>query len=275
MPLLCLLYTDFPMDFRKEEKMLQKITLKLTYTGDAKASYNWGSMMHGVLMELLPADAAEAFHENGLRPFSQYVLPSGENNIEWNIGLWGDGMAEEVAKAVMPVNTLEIKHKGILLKVCSSERKNQSERDFMAGFFEPEKPCRKYELEFLTPCTHKSAGKHVLFPTTELMVQSLCMRFNAFSQEYSLDDPEAMKQIAENIHIAKYSLHSAQYHLDGNKVTGYMGKVTLYVTGPEQLARLAGMLLSFSEYSGIGVKTSLGMGGCRVKPILKETALGR
>jgi len=260
----------YPYENGKEDKMLQKITLKLTYKGEAKASYNWGSMMHGVLMELLPADAAETFHENSLRPFSQYVLPLGESIIEWNIGLWGDGISDVVAKAILPVNTLEIKHKGILLNVCSSERQNLSERDFMARFFETENPCRKYELEFLTPCTHKSAGKHVLFPTTDLMVQSLCMRFNAYSQEYSLDDPEAMKQIAENMRIVKYSLHSAQYHLDGTKVTGYAGRIVLYISGPEQLVRLAGMLLSFSEYSGIGVKTSLGMGGCRIRPILKE-----
>mgnify|MGYP000364874338 FL=1 len=50
--------------------MLKKITLKCTYNGEAKASYHWGSLLHGAMMELLPEEVSEALHENHLRPFS-------------------------------------------------------------------------------------------------------------------------------------------------------------------------------------------------------------
>jgi CRISPR/Cas system endoribonuclease Cas6 (RAMP superfamily) len=46
-----------------------------------------------------------------------------------------------------------------------------------------------------------------------------------------------------------------------------MGKITLVVNGPDQLARLAGAMLSFAEYSGVGIKTALGMGGVRIREI--------
>jgi CRISPR/Cas system endoribonuclease Cas6 (RAMP superfamily) len=76
-----------------------------------------------------------------------------------------------------------------------------------------------------------------------------------------------MEQIIKNIHIVRYSLRSSKYHLDGIKVNGYTGRVTLLLQGPDQLARLTGMLLSFAEYAGVGIKTSLGMGGCLVKQL--------
>ncbi len=47
-----------------------------------------------------------------------------------------------------------------------------------------------------------------------------------------------------------------------------MGKITIIIRGPEQLARLAGALISFAEYSGLGIKTALGMGGVKVREIL-------
>ena len=250
--------------------MLQKITLTCTYNGDAKASYHWGSLLHGAMMELLPEEISEALHENNLRPFSQYVLSLTDNKLIWNIGLFGGAVSEAVVQAVMPISCIDIKHKGIRLEVVASERKKQSERDFFARFFTVEPPCRQFKLEFLTPSTHKSAGEYVLFPTPELIIQSLYMRFCAFSQELALDDSDTMVQLMSNLKITNYSLRSAKYHLEGTLVAGYIGWVSISVRGPEQLARLAGMLLSFAEYAGIGIKTSLGMGACRITQIVRS-----
>ena len=86
-------------------------------------------------------------------------------------------------------------------------------------------------------------------------------------QDISLDDPEAMKQVARNIRMVRYSLRTGVFYLENTKITGYMGRITVVVSGPDQLARLAGALLSFAEYSGIGIKTALGMGGVRIKEI--------
>jgi CRISPR-associated endoribonuclease Cas6 len=105
-----------------------------------------------------------------------------------------------------------------------------------------------------------------------LIIQSLHSRFSAFSQEFSLGDQEIMQQLAGHMRIIRYSLHSANFHLKGARITGYKGRINLNIFGPDQVARLIGMLLAFSEYSGVGIKTSLGMGGCRIEqtPINKE-----
>jgi len=247
--------------------MFQKLILKCDFKGEARPSYNWGSLMHGVLMEILPDDTVNSLHESNLRPFSQYVVPLTDSSLEWHIGIWDKEVGEAIARTVMPLTNIQLKHKNIMLEVAETTRSMKSEHDFFAHFFSTDNLCRRYQLEFVTPCTHKSDGEYVLYPTPKLIIQSLHARFCAFAQDFSLDDEQTMMQLVEHTRVTRYSLRSALYHLESIKVNGYMGRITLSIRGPEQLARLTGMLLSFAEYAGIGIKTSLGMGGCRVTPM--------
>lgn len=246
--------------------MLQKIVLRCSFTCEERASYNWGSIMHGVLMELLPGDIVEILHESSLNPYSQYVIPLSENELEWHIGIWDNDFSNILTKAVLPLTQINLRHKGITLDVTSVNREIKSEEDFLSQFFAVDNPCRRYRLEFLTPCTHKSGGEYVLFPSSRLILQSLLMRFSAYSNSFTLEDEEVLSHLTEYTKIVHYSLRTATFHLKDAGITGYIGRVILSIRGPEQLARLCGMLLSFAEYAGVGIKTSLGMGGCNVTP---------
>ncbi|WP_054697327.1 CRISPR system precrRNA processing endoribonuclease RAMP protein Cas6 [Syntrophomonas palmitatica] len=247
--------------------MLQKIIIQCKYEGDQRASYNWGSLFHGFLMRVLPAETAALLHESVLRPFSQYVRPLGTQQLAWNIGLWDADIAECIVQAVMPLSRIELEQKGIILEVCGVQRITLTETEYFNRFFMCQNPCRRYEIEFLTPCTHKQNGNYALFPSLELIVGSLSRRYSAFVQDISLDDSNVMQEAANHMRIVRYSLRSAVYYLDNTKITGYTGKITLVLNGPEQLARLSGALLSFAEYSGLGIKTALGMGGVRVNQV--------
>lgn len=221
-------------------------------------------------MEILPEDITGALHGNCMHPYSQYIIPLPDNMLEWHIGLLGGDISDEIAKTVASLTGFELKHKNAVFDVTEITHKKESEHDFCARFFTGDMPGRRYELEFLTPCTHKSAGSYMLFPSPQHILQSLTMRFSAFSEEYSIDDPEAVEHIIRHTHISGYQLRSSRYNLEGIGITGYTGRLVLSISGPGQLARLAGMLLSYSEYAGIGIKTSLGMGGCRVKQVMEN-----
>ncbi|TEB14041.1 hypothetical protein Psfp_03242 [Pelotomaculum sp. FP] len=248
--------------------MLQKIIVQCKYGGDQRANYNWGSLFHGVLIKALPSEIAELLHHSRLRPFSQYVLPQPGHQLTWTIGLWETDIANHLVQAVMPLTQIELQHKGLTLEVTGAQRISQSEQEYFSRFFTADAPCRRYELEFLTPCTHKQNGEYVLFPSTELIINSINKRYSAYVHDVSLDDPQAMEQIARHTRIVRYSLNSIVYYLENTKISGYMGRITLVVSGPEQLARLAGALLTFAEYCGLGVKTALGMGAVRIKQIV-------
>lgn len=247
--------------------MLQKITVQCSYEDEHKPNYNWGSLFHGVLMDALPGEVAAALHEDTLKPYSQYVLPAGDQRLDWAIGLWDRDFAPHIIQAVMPLTRIELQQKGLSLDVTGIQRSTVSDSEYLARFFTVGNPGRRYEIEFLTPSTHKQDGAYVLFPTLELMVRNLSKRYSAFVEDVSLDDPETMQQVARNIRIVRYSLRTGVFYLENTKITGYLGRMTVVINGPDQLARLAGALLSFAEYSGIGIKSALGMGGVKVREI--------
>lgn len=247
--------------------MLQKILIQCKFGGEQKANYNWGSLFHGFLLKSLPGDVSEQLHHSKLRPFSQYVSARDEQQLIWHIGLWDVDIARYIVQTVMPLTEITLQQKNLTMEVSDIQKTSQSEQEYFGRFFAAKEPCRRYELEFLTPCTHKQDGKYALFPSSELIMASLAKRCSAYIQGISLDDSEAIGHLVEHTRIVRYSLRSAVYYLENTKISGYMGKITFEIRGPEQLARLAGALLSFAEYSGLGIKTALGMGGVRIKEI--------
>jgi CRISPR-associated endoribonuclease Cas6 len=207
-------------------------------------------------------------HHSQIRPFSQYVLPQRGWQLTWVIGLSESEIADHIVQAIMPLTQIELQQKAMTLEVTGVQRSSQSVQEYFKKFFTADKPCRRYEIEFLTPSTHKQDGAYTLFPSPELMINNINSRYCAYMQDVSLDDPEAMEQIVRHTRIVRYSLHTAVYYLENTKITGYMGRITLVLSGHEQLARVAGALLSFAEYSGLGIKTDFGMGGLKIKEII-------
>ena len=247
--------------------MMQKIIVQCKYGGEQRANYNWGSLFHGFLLKALPPDVAETLHHSRLRPFSQFVLPQPGQDLSWVIGMWDTEIAGHIGQAVLPLTRIELQQKGLTLEVTGTQRIVQSEQEYFSRFFTAGAPCRRYELEFLTPCTHRQDGQYALFPNPDLIVNSISKRYSDFTHDVSIDDPQAMEQVARHMRIVRYSLRTAVYFLENTKITGYMGRITLVIRGPEPLARLAGALLSFAEYCGIGIKTALGMGAVKIKQI--------
>ena len=72
---------------------------------------------------------------------------------------------------------------------------------------------------------------------------------------------DILETFEKHVEISMYKLRSTSFHLDGTKVPAFIGDVTIVVKGPVQLVNLANMLLTFGTYSGVGIKTGIGMGG--------------
>ena len=65
--------------------------------------------------------------------------------------------------------------------------------------------------------------------------------------------------------IQQYQLRSTAFSLEGVKIPAYLGTIALRVRGTNTMADFANLLLQFGEYSGVGIKTSLGMGAYKRK----------
>ncbi len=144
--------------------------------------------------------------------------------------------------------------------VCSSFRA------LLAGA----EPQRRLALRFLTPTTFRSAGKrNVNLPLPGLVLGSLLSRWNEFSP---LPMPDRLREVATNdVLIARYDIETRVMDFGSYKEIGFVGEAE-YECPPEvddETCRLLSALVDFALYSGVGAKTTMGMGQAR-----RKTALG-
>jgi len=104
----------------------------------------------------------------------------------------------------------------------------------------------------------------VIIPTIELVIKSLFQRWDSFSKSLVLNDNEVRDQLISHCRIIGYDLKSTRYELEGVAISGFWGNTTLSIKGPDALVRIVNMLLYYSTYSGLGIKTALGMGGIEI-----------
>ena len=73
-------------------------------------------------------------------------------------------------------------------------------------------------------------------------------------------DEDALAELTEHARIIRYRLNSTFFSLEGVRIPSFLGTITIKITGTATMKRFAQMLLRFGEYSGVGIKTSIGMG---------------
>ena len=76
-------------------------------------------------------------------------------------------------------------------------------------------------------------------------------------------DEETLEALVEQSEIVRYRLQTIPFPLEKIKITGFVGNICIHVKGPETMARYIRMLLEFGEFSGVGIKTGMGMGAMR------------
>lgn len=248
--------------------MMRRFEIQMTCP-DHPPSPAWGSVLHGMLMDALPAPWPERMHGEGLRPLSQWVEVKSPTQFIWHISALDDALGEAVESVLTPGIRLSCAHMNTQMTIEEIETESLSPAAFMKPFFLAEEPCPGLYLTFCTPTTHKSQRQYAIFPSVELIAKNLASRFCTMAPDFALSDPEALEQVIAHTRISRYRLETARYSLEGAWLTGYTGRLELRFEGPDPLKRLAGILFSFAPWSGVGIKTALGMGGCQAEVLKK------
>ena len=89
-------------------------------------------------------------------------------------------------------------------------------------------------------------------------------KYDQASTENSIFSEELLDHYSKYASIVRYRLQSATFFLEGVKVPGFKGDITIKINGPQQMINMAWMLAKFGEYSGVGIKTGIGMGAMRI-----------
>lgn len=245
--------------------MLTILEYELQIKKDQTIHTSMGSIFHGWLMEQIDSNYVNQLHTQGLNPYSQHVYKHPKTNQwYWRIATLNEEAMDQIIQPLIEKNvdqiTLVQKDMTIATKQLAIKKQlaysQLAQNYYTKGIIE-----RRHTLKLLTPCAFKRNGHYHVFPDIDLILKSLLNRWNAFSTDIKLEEENLLETLTEHVFIQDYRLNTTRYYISKGRIPCFWGEITLYMTGPEAMVRLMSLLLAFSEFSGIGIKTSLGMGG--------------
>ena len=237
--------------------------LRIELDPSVQISYQQSSNLQGVIMEQIDTEYAQKLHESKLNPYSQYLLKE-NGKINWYIKTTSEEAYEKIILPMSKLREITVKKKEMTIPVCSRNIEITDEKTWLTEFYE--KKCSGYlELNFLTPTAFKKDGRYVFYPDLELIYSSLMRKYTQASQDFEMFDSDTLESLTEQSEIIRYRLQTVPFPLEKVRITGFTGSVCIRIRGAETMARYVRMLMRAGEYTGIGIKTGIGMGAVRYK----------
>lgn len=251
--------------------MIRHIELRLLLPEKESFRTDMAYALYGALCHCMTPVLADTLHAQKITPIRQHLRSGPEpGQCTWVLDLFD--AAAELENTIRSWKTID-------LQCCSAPLQVMQYTAFapisVAALLEKGQtwPPASTAAEFLfeTPCTFKVAGSYALFPSVELIVQSLWMRWNALMPDCTLEDADAQHLLLSGLRICRYRLSSRDYKLKGQRIPGFVGSVQISARLPAPMMELWHLLLAFAPYSGIGIKTALGMGAVRITPVIRKS----
>ena len=239
--------------------MLSSLNIELEGKIEKSRNDLLGSLFQGFIMENIDTDYADTLHVSTLHPYSQYVTMT-DDKIIWTLNTLNAEAKEKIADKIKKMEKVNIKYKEKEYKIVSIKEKSISYKDLVKENYLKD-GSRRLKISFLTPTSFKQDGRYVIFPTVRLIFQSLMLKFDKLSSDMEVFGKDILETFESYTEITMYKLRSTYFHLDGTKIPSFIGDITITIKGPAQLVNLANLLLKFGTYSGVGIKTGIGMGG--------------
>lgn len=245
--------------------MLHQIEYELIFPDEQRLHPSMGSLFHGLFMQRLGRDLSAVLHDTSYaRPFSQGVYFNKKINAPvWRINTVYSDFDEIISPLLMSLPGhsvfLEQKLYPVTFKRISSDI-SISYKDLLDDVFMSEQIPHQWDLRFITTTSFKRDGYYVIMPELDLIFRSLISRWNNGFNGEIIDAPDLNQELSAVCRITKYNLQSNVFSVDGSNIYGFNGMMRLRLCGNDMQNRIMALLLRFANFSGIGVKTALGMG---------------
>jgi CRISPR-associated endoribonuclease Cas6 len=172
------------------------------------------------------------------------------------VGLWEEGLLPGLRGRHLRLGDADF--------TVAEVRKTVTDADdlYRACIVNRKAPPRKLILRFVSPTAFRSGGYNVLFPIPRLVWQSANRAWSAVSRVDLGDNLHLLAE--EGVKPARFNLSTHILHFDRSRQVGVVGRCE-YMLGAddEDLCRAFHLLARFCEYSGLGMKTTMGMGQVR------------
>lgn len=190
---------------------------------------------------------------------SDVTTPVG-TSLVWKIGvLTQTAKAQIVPRALDPdLTSIFLKSMGTTWEIVGRDLQEMSVEDHIGLFYQPQPP-DLYSLTFLTPTAFRQRGRYASWADPRLIMQSLAMKHSAIFHSEEPEE-ELLDELAHAIRIQSFAITSRSARIEQTSIVGFVGQIKFRVIGPTSLKAYVAMLLEFGNYSGCGIKTSMGMG---------------
>lgn len=251
--------------------------IKLRALSQGPVSRSFHCLMHPVLLDRIATvqpELAKALHDaKGLMPFSLSPVMGVRKRVRENQSCWvrigilsqelEDGFCQslESGKWQEPI-ALEEHRFGVEEVVLGSRAEDPwtGRTSYQEMMLTPELG-KKAGLTFISPVAFKRGELHYPLPEPGLIFQNLARRWDRLTRFPLPSDLDF-----QAVSCSHFDLRTRPYTLrKGGTIVGAVGKLSFHFPKKdENLTFCCQVLLEFAFYAGIGVKTTQGMGLCRI-----------
>ena len=244
--------------------MLTQYQLTLFPDRSCRPRPEWGYRLYAALLEEVPASFGAGAHRDGVTPVSQF-LTIRDDSLLWTVSLLGEDSESALCPVLERAERFHLQKDGVVLSVQGRQVKKIPDVDELLA--RGAAHSGTHRLRFCTATAFKSRGQYLNLPTGRLIVQSLIKKWNGCFPDCPIEDDggEGMEALAAGLRCKQFQLRDRMYYLKGSSIPGFVGELTLENRLGGFHRQLAGALLLFSAYAGIGIKTTLGMGGVQTE----------
>ena len=218
-------------------------------------------------MERIDSAYVAYLHQLPFNPYSQYVTGDEiAGSLVWRICALNDEATHQLIHPMMREESIELHALGGSFDVSEVKFGQTRVKDLTDIIYSPD--TSKMAVRFITPVAFKSKGEYVIVPSTRLIFQNLLMRYEQIYSGSKEIDSETVDYLSDHSRITAHRLRSRYFANVGSKsgkIPAFMGDMTISINGPQTVVGMVKMLLKFGEYSGLGIKTSMGMGAMKVE----------
>ena len=241
--------------------MLTRYQLTLEPDRPCAIGPEWGYRLYAAQLSQTPEGFGAALHQNAVTPLSQFVWAEKTGALHWTVSLLGEISEEILSPLLEGVPSLYLERDRVELRVTAI--RSDWVHDVDELFARAARQEGRHALRFQTPTAFKSRGQYVNLPTTRLLMQSLVQKWNGSFLDCPIEDEDGLgvETLAAGLRWRGFQLRDQSYRLKGSAIPGFVGRTVVENRLSGFHRQLADALLLFSGYSGVGIKTALGMGG--------------
>lgn len=252
--------------------MIEQLQLALTPPEGVRFPQAYAYRLYGWLLEQLPSTLGDALHEQGEHPVSHFLRFSPEQQtLVWTLNLLQDAIRQAAVPVLEQPQEIRLHDVSLHASLLHRIRPVSAQQLIRTGH---DQPANRAKLMFLSPCAFKQSGRYAIFPQEALILQSLIQHWNSAFPEVAFTDPDAFQALAQGLRIADYDLRTVRYSFKETRIPAFRGSITIEARLAPPLLELWNALLAFAPFGGVGIKTTLGMGGTETVFLTPPTPSG-